>query len=232
MRRLSDIVKEYMLAEGIPANDMRYLQFYQLALDAARMASQQTGNPEFYMKYAKIEMNESYSFPFPDDMEEWIFVGLCSGGSMCALTYSPDMCPPMKDDCGDMMRVNRPQYSNWFVGTDIYDRVVEKQTVSIGHFKAFYEGRYFVIDGNGMNIDSITLVYKPNLISSAGEYWVFPYDEWMVKDYISYGRIKNDVSIPVSQKSYHENRYINHKRMARQKNNPIRLQDIFDAIKR
>jgi hypothetical protein len=231
MRRLSDIVKEYMLAEGIPATDMRFLQFYQLALDAARIASQQTGNPEFYMKYAKIHISDSNTFPFPEDMEEWSFVGLCCGGSMVALTYSPDMCPPMLDDCGDMVPVNRPANFGGYVGTDIYDRVVESNPVTRGHFKAFYSGRYFAIDANGLNIDTITLVYKPSLISSAGEYWVFPNDEWLVKDYIAFGRIKNDVSIPVSQKAYHENRFINQKRMARQKNNPIRLQDIFDAIK-
>ena len=217
---------------GMEATSNKYLRYYQLGIQALDITKTETAGADYYKKHKKIAVNENGVVPFPHDYEDYLYVGICKGGTMVALTYSPDMCPPMHDDCGELQRVTRDG-STWYYGdSDIYGRPTESLSGAFGYFKPYYEGRYFVIEHSGIEFDSIELVYKSQLYEQDGDYMVFPYDVEVIRTYILARLHEDNVMGPVSQKQYSQHRFISEKRKARMKNNPIKPQDILNALRR
>jgi len=232
MRKLRDVVEEFMLGRGEPTTGSNFMRYYQLAIDGARMVSQQTANPGWYKKIKTIELNEAGVFPMPSDMVDYHYIGVCVNGTMHTLIHSPDMCMPMLDDCGDQMPISREMGGIGFTGFDVYNKPVEYQFTERGHFAINWEDRYFVIERDGLNFDSVKLVYRTAMEQVNGDFYIFEHDEWAIKDAINYGLLKHDPRIPVSQKDFARREFVNAKRLARRANNPIRVNEVLDAIRR
>lgn len=232
MRKLDEVIREIMISMGMEADSKKYVRFYQLGIQALQIARSETAGALFYKKQVSIPVNEAGVAPFPQDFEDYLYVGICYQGTMIALTYSPDMCPPMTDDCGDLMAVNRDNRTWYYTSRDIYGRSVDSFWGANGYFKPYYQGRYFVIETNGIAIDEIKLVYKSSLFEQDGDYMVFPNDVEVIRAYILARIHEDNIQGPVSQKDYSQRRFIIEKRKARMKNNPIKPQQILDAIRR
>jgi hypothetical protein len=232
MRKLRDIVEEVMLAQGLPATGAEFMRYYQLGIDGLRQSSQQTGNPDWGKKVVTIPINEAGIFPMPNDFVDYYYVGICVGGTMVTLIHSPNMCPPMTDDCGDFVAINRTGQGFNYVAYDIYDNVVESQWRDRGHFAINWENRYFIIERDGLLINEIKLVYKSSINQIDGDFWVYEHDEWPVKAGIYYGLVRGNTRVSMAEKAFQRQEFINAKRIARRSNNPIRINEVLDAIRR
>jgi hypothetical protein len=232
MRKLRDIVEEVMLSHGMPTVGADFMRLYQLGIDGLREVSQQTANPNWAKKMVSIELNEAGVAPLPADFVDYYYVGICVGGFVRFLIHSPNMCPPMTDNCGDMIPVDR--VSTWLGvgGFDVYNKPVEYQIVERGHFSINWEGRYIVVEKDGLAIDSIKLVYKSSIEQVNGDYMVYEHDEWPVKAAIEYGLVRTDVRLPLNHKAFFRQEYINKKRIARKANNSIKINEVLDALRR
>ena len=222
-----------MLGQGMPTVGAQFMRYYQLGIDGARMMSQQTANPDWHKKIVTIPINEAGVFPMPHDFVDYYYVAICANGKIVTLFHSPTSCPPMLDDCGDMIPQNSTNNGWWsYGGTDIYGTTVKSQYPDRGSFDINWEGRYFIVNRDGLDFDSIKLIYKTSIEQINGDYLIYEGDEWAIKEAIIYGLMKHNVRIPVSQKAFHKREMMNAKRIARRTNNPIRINEVLDVLRR
>ena len=114
MRQLREIVIDYMVEKGIESIDQHYMRYYRLAVNGLRETVRETSNHTWYKKHVKIQKNDAGVFPMPHDYHDYLFVGVCSGGYMQHFTYRDDICPPMTDDCGNLIPKGTAQ---WYSST-------------------------------------------------------------------------------------------------------------------
>ncbi len=223
-----------MVAKEISNIDQRFVSFLQLGIEAVRELKTETAAAGWYTKTVKLPVQESGTVSFPQDFHDYHYVGLCCEGSIVGLTFSPDMCPPMTDDCGDLQRVNRGRQVGYFMGGhDIYGRGRGMSYGNAGFFKPYYDKGYFVIQELGIAIDEIILIYEGDLYEQDGDYLVFPNDAPAIKYYIEMRRSEmSERGRSGVDMQWRHRRWVQEKRRARMKNNPIKPQDILNAIRK
>lgn len=232
MRNLSEIVDDYLVEKGIESRDRHFMRYYRIAVNGLRETVRETSNTEWYKKRVKIQKNDAGVFPMPEDYHDYLFVGVCSNGYMLHFTFRGDICPPMTDDCGDLItRGTSPWYSSTHWGSTSFDNFKGSSNSFAGFFKPFFDKGYFVVQGGETgSVDEIILVYQSSMYEKDGDYLVFPNDEMAIKAYIDYITMQRDENAPVSQKQWAFRSYVNRKEHARRLNNPIKIQDILDAV--
>lgn len=232
MRHLREIVVDYMVEKGIESIDRNYMRYYRLAVNGLRETVRETSNHEWYKKRVKIKKNDAGVFPMPDDYHDYIFVGICSGGYMMHFTYRDDLCPPATDDCGNLMPKGMSKwYSSTHWGSTSFDKFKGSTNSFTGFFTPFFDLGYFVVQGGEPGtVDEIILVYQSTMYEKDGDYLVFPNDEMAIKAYITHRLMEADENAPVSQKQWSFKMYVNRKQHARRLNNPMKIQDILDAV--
>lgn len=232
MRNLREIVIDYMVEKGIESIDRHYMRYYRLAVNGLRETVRETSNQDWYKKHVKIQKNAAGVFPMPEDYQDYVFVGVCSGGYMMHFTYRDDICPPMVDDCGDLMPKGTARwFSSTHWGSTSFNNFKGSSNSFSGFFKPFFDQGYFVVEGGESGaVDEIILVYRSSMYEKDGDYMVFPNDEMVIKAYISWRLMDADENAPVSQKQWAFRTYVNRKTHARRLNNPFKIQDILDAV--
>ena len=239
---LKKVVEEYMVESLGESTLHKYPRILQIAISGIREFN---NDVQGVIKTEIFEVSENDTITLPEDFIDYRVIGVCGdNGSIQSLGINDKMCPPLKDDCGNITGVAKNDDNIPFVNSDSYyyqgsyvrnGEIIGRQFGKgggqnrWGYYRVWPERGYITLQN--YNGGEIVMEYLADIDRVDGNYKVHPFLTEALKSWIYWKYIQRNRNYPMGEKDRAEREYYNQKRLAKKRLNMPNLKEILQSFR-
>lgn len=241
--KLRKIVEEYLLESLGETTLHKYPRLLQIAISGLR---EMNTDVEGIIKTVELPVGSNDTVSLPSDFIDYRLIGVCStDGTIQSLGLNANMCPPLYDDCGNLIGSPERSQDVPFYG---YDNIYSQGSSfrngesigrrfgqgggynKFGYYRVWKDRGYITL--TNFTGGSIILEYLGDIDTVDENYMVHPYMVEAIKSWIYWKYIQRKPQYSGNEKMMARREYYNQKYLAKKRTNMVNVKELMDAMRK
>jgi hypothetical protein len=211
-KTLDKLVREFMSQRGDEVITKQYPRFLQMAIRGVRYMNKKQKNNYKIKRVNSDDLTYNDTVALPEGYIKYRQIAVCINGNLIGLGRNNSLCPPSTDDCGNPLVTaaysSTAGYDGVFLPIENDPSVIQNRDFGygggfngIGYYRIYENEGYIAISiKEGVTFDELIIEYLADSEQIDGEYYVHPFDEDAILDYIYWQSIQRLRTIPTAEK--------------------------------